>query len=164
MNKIQPRLRYKNTPSTGKSKTFLWAYHIFPLVPYHLVHQTQICLVSTANFPLAYMQLKVRTKLILRTCNFKRLSWKSPLSLNQLAIQVLQNGMDNGKIGSHSVPPSLYSKYQPMPEITNYVPGIIKLLCNLNPSKASGQDSIKPIVLKNLSNEITLFLSVLFQK
>ena len=36
--------------------------------------------------------------------------------------------------------------------------------CNLNPSKASGPDSIKPIVLKNLSNEIALFLSVLFQK
>ena len=51
-----------------------------------------------------------------------------------------------------------------MPEITTYVPGIIKLLCNLNPSKASGTDSIKPIVLKNLSNEITLFLSVPFQK
>ena len=51
-----------------------------------------------------------------------------------------------------------------MPEITIAVPGIIKLLCNLNPSKASGPDSIKPIVLKNLSNEIALFLSVLFQK
>ena len=44
------------------------------------------------------------------------------------------------------------------------MPGIIKLLCNLNPSKALGPDSIKPIVLKNLSNEIALFLSVLFQK
>ena len=44
------------------------------------------------------------------------------------------------------------------------MPGIIKLLCNLNPSKASGPDSIKHIVLKNLSNEIALFLSVLFQK
>ena len=86
---------------------------------------------------------------------------KDPLSLNQLATQVLQNGMDNNKIGSHSVPPSLHSKYQPMPEITISVPGIIKLLCNLNPSKASGPDSIKPIVLKNLSNEIALFLSVL---
>ena len=39
--------------------------------------------------------------------------------------------MDNDKIGSHSVPPSLHSKYQPMPEITISVPGIIKLLCNL---------------------------------
>ena len=94
----------------------------------------------------------------------KAFSKKAPLSLNQLATQVLQNGMDNDKIGSHSVPPSLHSKYQPMPEITISVPGIIKLLCNLNPSKASGPDSIKPIVLKNLSNEIALFLSVLFQK
>ena len=94
----------------------------------------------------------------------KAFSKKAPLSLNQLATQALQNGMDNDKIGSHSVPPSLHSKYQPMPEITISVPGIIKLLCNLNPSKASGPDSIKPIVLKNLSNEIALFLSVLFQK
>ena len=94
----------------------------------------------------------------------KAFSKKAP-SLNQLATQVLQNGMDNDKIGSHSVPPSLRSKYQPTPEITIHVsvPGIIKLLCNLNPSKASGPDSIKPIVLKNLSNEIALFLSVLFQ-
>ena len=51
-----------------------------------------------------------------------------------------------------------------MPEITIFVPGIIKLLCNLNPSKASGPDSTKPIVLKNLSNGIALFLSILFQK
>ena len=72
--------------------------------------------------------------------------------------------MDNGKIGSLSVPPSLHSKYQPIPEITISVSGIKKLLCNLNPSKASGQDTIKPIVLKNLSNESALFLSVLFQK
>ena len=83
----------------------------------------------------------------------------SPQSLNHLATQVLQNGMYNNKIGSHSVPPSLHSKYQPMPEITVSVPGIIKLLCNLNPSKAWGPDFIKPIVLKNLSNEIALFLS-----
>ena len=94
----------------------------------------------------------------------KAFSKKPPLSLNQLATQVLQNGMDNGKIGSHSVPPSLHSKYQPMPEITISVPGIKKLLCNLNPSKASGPDSIIPIVLKSLSNEIVLFLLVLFQK
>ena len=73
---------------------------------------------------------------------------KAPLSLNQLANQVLQNGMDNDKIGSHSVPSLLHSKYQPMSEITISVPGFIKLLCNLNPSKASVQDSIKPIVLK----------------
>ena len=48
----------------------------------------------------------------------KAFSKKALLSLNQLATQLLQNGMDNGKIGSHSVPPSLHSKYQPMPEIT----------------------------------------------
>ena len=86
------------------------------------------------------------------------------LSLNHLATQVLQNRMDNDKIGSHAVPHSLHSKYQPMPEITKSVPGIIKLLCNLNPSKASGPDSIKPIFLNILCNEIALVLSVLFQK
>ena len=52
-------------------------------------------------------------------------SKKAPLSLNQLATQVSQNGLDNDKIGRHSVPPSLHSKYQPMPEITISVPGII---------------------------------------
>ena len=51
-----------------------------------------------------------------------------------------------------------------MPEIAISVSGITKLLCNLNPRKASGPDSIKPIVLKNLSNEIALFRSVFFQK
>ena len=39
-----------------------------------------------------------------------------------------------------------------------------KTALQLNPSKASRQDSIKPIVLKNLNNEIALFLSVPFQK
>ena len=71
---------------------------------------------------------------------------KALMPLFQLATQAFQNGLDNGKIGSHSIPSSLHSKYQPMPEITISVTGIIKLLCSLNPSKASGPDSIKPIV------------------
>ena len=42
--------------------------------------------------------------------------------------------------------------------------GIIKLLQNPNDYKAAGADSIKPVVLKNLSNEIAHFLAILFQK
>ena len=109
---------------------------------------------TMTQFP-AWSENPIILKQVPRSCTARltRQHSKMTLSLNQLATQVLQNGMDNGKIGSHSVPHSLNIKYQPMPEITMSVSGIIKLFCNLNPSKASGPDSIEPIAL---------FLSVLF--
>ena len=51
-----------------------------------------------------------------------------------------------------------------MPEIFIDPNGIIKLLANLNPNKAAGPDSIKPIILKELRLEIAPVICLLFEK
>jgi hypothetical protein len=42
--------------------------------------------------------------------------------------------------------------------------GVLKLLANLNANKAAGPDDIRPIVLKELREEIVDIIAVLFQK
>ena len=51
-----------------------------------------------------------------------------------------------------------------MADIIISVTDIPKLRQKLNPNKASRQDSMKPVVLKNLCNEIAPLLAVIFQK
>ena len=51
-----------------------------------------------------------------------------------------------------------------MADISIYVNCITKLLQNLNAHKAAGQDSMKPVVLENLCNEIAILLAVIRQK
>ena len=40
--------------------------------------------------------------------------------------------------------------------------GVLKLLKKLNPNKAAGPDNIKPVVLKNLAENITPMITLLF--
>ena len=54
--------------------------------------------------------------------------------------------------------------YPKMPEINIDQNGILKLLSKLKPGKAAGPDGIKPIVLKELREEITPIIQLLFQK
>ena len=42
--------------------------------------------------------------------------------------------------------------------------GILKVLANLKTDKASGPDEIKPIVLKELGNEISPAIQIIFEK
>jgi hypothetical protein len=42
--------------------------------------------------------------------------------------------------------------------------GIIKLLKNLNPCKAQGSDYISPIILKELADEISPLLQLIYTK
>ena len=51
-----------------------------------------------------------------------------------------------------------------MPKITVSVNGVQKLLSNLKPDKAAGPDNIKPLVLKELSSQISPLITLLFQK
>ena len=89
---------------------------------------------------------------------------KLPLTLRQLFTHSVHNGLDNGKLDQHSIPTDLHNKFPVMADITISVNGITKLLQKLNPNKASGPDSMKPIVLKNLCKEIAPVLAVIFQK
>ena len=50
-----------------------------------------------------------------------------------------------------------------MPDVELSVYGVLKLLTRLNPSKAAGPGAIKPIVLNELSNEIALLVTAIFQ-
>ena len=51
-----------------------------------------------------------------------------------------------------------------MPEINIDLKGILKLLSNLKPDKAPGPDGIKPIILKELREEIAPVIHQIFQK
>ena len=55
------------------------------------------------------------------------------------------------------------SSFPSLPQIETSTAGVIKLLDNLKPHKASGPDSIPPMVLKELSNEIAPILQIIFQ-
>ena len=49
-----------------------------------------------------------------------------------------------------------------MPQFEISTPGVKKLLDNSKPHKASGPDSIPPMVLKELGNEIAPILQIIF--
>ena len=51
-----------------------------------------------------------------------------------------------------------------MSEIIIDLKGVLKLFSNLNPDKAPGTDGIKPIVLKELREELAPIIQLLFQK
>ena len=51
-----------------------------------------------------------------------------------------------------------------MPKIAVSVNGVQKLLSNLKPDKEAGSDNIKPLVLKELSSQISPLITLLFQK
>lgn len=73
----------------------------------------------------------------------------SPLNLSQLCDQALDS--------NHANP-----SYPAMPEIKIDRNGILKLLFNLRPGKAAGPDQLKPIVLKELRNEIAPIIELIF--
>lgn len=79
-------------------------------------------------------------------------------TLWQLCIQTVQC------LFQENLPNSLQPLCPPMPEIHIDFNGIIKLLANLNPNKATGPDSNKPIILKKLRLDIAPVISLLFEK
>ena len=82
----------------------------------------------------------------------------SPLKLSQLCIDKLQDYF------SVRIPKRFQCSYPKMPEINIDLKGILKLLSNLKPDKAPGPDGIKPIILKELREEIAPVIHLLFQK
>ena len=82
----------------------------------------------------------------------------SPLKLSQLCIDKLQDYF------SGRIPKKFQCNYPKMPEIIIDLKGILKLLSNLNPDKAPGPDGIKPIVLKELREELAPNIQLLFKK
>ncbi|XP_053381760.1 uncharacterized protein LOC128549254 [Mercenaria mercenaria] len=85
---------------------------------------------------------------------------KTPVSLKFLAEIKVQENADTGK----EIPNETFSPHDPMPDIDISANGIEKLLNKLDPHKASGPDQMKPIVLKNISKELSPIFSKLFKK
>ena len=82
----------------------------------------------------------------------------SPLKLSQLCIDKLQDYF------SVRIPKRFQCNYPKMAEINIDLKGILKLLSNLKPDKAQGPDGIKPIILKELREEIAPVIHLLLQK
>ena len=79
------------------------------------------------------------------------------MRLGQLCIEKVQEIFER-------IPENLKCKYPNMPDLLTDTNGILKLLANLKTDKASGPDDIKPIVLKELRNEVSSVVRVIFEK
>ena len=73
----------------------------------------------------------------------------------------LQDMADCGKLSSESLPPGVLKPTPIMDDFSISVAGILKLLQNLKPEKAAGPDRLKPLLLKELSEEIAPIIQVI---
>ena len=89
---------------------------------------------------------------------------KAPLSLSRLCKMKLQDMADCGGIPSEALPPGMQESSPAMEDFDISVAGILKLLKNLKPGKAAGPDRLKPILLKELREEIAPIIQVIFER
>ena len=79
-------------------------------------------------------------------------------------MRLCQTTMLNGASSLVSLlPERLQSKFPIMKDIVISTAGVTKLLSHLDVSKAAGPDTIRPIVLKQLSQEISSVVPLIFQ-
>ena len=86
---------------------------------------------------------------------------KEPLSLSRLCKMKLHDAADSGKIPSELLPQEMQKSTPVMEDFSISVAGILKLLKNLKPGKAAGPDRLKPILLKELCEEIAPIIQVI---
>ena len=87
-------------------------------------------------------------------------SIRSPLDLAKLCHSKLLNGKTSV---INLLPENIRCKHSTMPDIVITPAGIAKLLSNLNVAKAAGPDSVRSIVLKELSQIIAPVVTIVFQ-
>ena len=87
-------------------------------------------------------------------------SIRSPLNLIKLYHTTMLNGATSLV---NLLPEPLQCKFPIMQDIKISTAGVNKLLSGLNVSKAAGPDAIRPIVLKELCQEITPIVTLIFQ-
>ena len=86
---------------------------------------------------------------------------KAPLSLTRLCKMKIQGIADQGEIPSESLPQGMQESHPAMEDFSISVAGIIKLLKNLKPGKTADPDRLKPILLKELREEIAPIIQVI---
>ena len=64
----------------------------------------------------------------------------------------------------NSLPDNIECRFPVIPDIDISINGVAKLLSNLNTAKTGGPDTIRPINLKELSQEKAPVVTVIFQK
>jgi len=80
----------------------------------------------------------------------------APLRLGQLCKMTVQSLLD--------IPSSVRPKYPKMHKVKISINGVHKLLSTLKIDKACGPDGLKPVLLKNLSDQISPLVTLLFQR
>ena len=85
---------------------------------------------------------------------------KEPLSLSRLAKMLVQDLRNAGGLPSDTIPDRQQDSNTNMPEIDISLNGLLKLLHNLKPGKAAGPDKLKPLLLRELWDEIALIIKV----
>ena len=76
----------------------------------------------------------------------------------------VQDLVDEGSLPSESVPDSNLNSIPVMQDIEISLNGLLKLLKNPTPGKAAGPDKLKPLLLKELRDEIAPIIKVIFEK
>ena len=89
---------------------------------------------------------------------------KEPLSLSRLASMRVQDLKKAGGLPSDTTPDSLQDSATNMPEINFSENGLMKLLQNLKPGKAAGPDKLKPLLLRELREEIAPIIQIIFDR
>ena len=89
---------------------------------------------------------------------------KAPLSLSRLCKMKIQDMTDSGKMRHDAVPAELLISNPKMEEFSISWNGILKLLQNLKPFKAAGPDRLKPLLLKELREEIAPIIQIIFER
>ena len=89
---------------------------------------------------------------------------KEPLSLSRLASMRVQDLKKAGGLPSDTTPDSLQDSATNMPEINISENGLMKLLQNLKPGKAAGPDKLKPLLLRELLEEIAPIIQIIFDR
>ena len=89
---------------------------------------------------------------------------KEPLSISRLCTMKLQDMADSGTMRHEAVPAGVLNSTPVMEEFGISVNGILKLLQNLNPNKATGPDKLKPVLLMELREEIAPIVQIIFER
>ena len=71
---------------------------------------------------------------------------------------------DCGKMRHDAVPDGILNTNPKMEEFIISCNGILKLLQNLKPLKAAGPDKLKPLLLKELREEIAPIIQIIFER
>ena len=91
-------------------------------------------------------------------------TFKEPLSLSRLAKMRVQDLRNAGGLPSDTIPDRQQDSNTNMPEIDISLNGLLILLHNLKPGKAAGPDKLKPLLLRELRDEIASIIKVIFDR